>query len=134
MSWSITINDLDQIEKLPAEKYAVLAKDNPAYESDARAAFKLAKRIGLVSATISGGRTPSMYGGPDSVAVSIVGFDSRREGHAVPPAIGHNFNDAVLANIYGGPDPESEFNDSDDYVEDDEPYPAMWHAPYEGEQ
>lgn len=111
MSWAITINDIDQIDDLPEEYYLRAAKDNPAYDADARLAFRTAKEAGLVSAAISGARTPSMYGGPDSVVLSIVGFDSRKEGHATPPISGRNFNAGVLGNIYAGPDVEDDIAD-----------------------
>lgn len=123
MSWIITVNDLDQIDDLPDETYRNAAKDNPVYEADARLAFRMAKEAGLVSAAISGGRTPSMYGGPDSVVISVVGFDSRQVGHAVPPP-GRNFAAGVLGNIYAGPSDEQPGLWDDDT-------PGIWAAPYE---
>lgn len=83
MSWSITIEDLDKIRELPFAQLARIGSDNPAYSDDARLLLTAAIACGLVSATLSGGRTPSPYGGPDTVVMSIVGFDSHREGHAV---------------------------------------------------
>jgi hypothetical protein len=127
MSWAITVNDLDQIDDLPDEIYYNASKDNPVYEADARLAFRAAKDAGLVSATLSGGRTPSMYGGPDTVTISVVGFDSRAEAHAVPPISGRNFNAAVLGNIYAGPDLEDGLDEFDAEDPDGE-----WHAPYGG--
>lgn len=106
MSWSVTIDDLDRIEFLPDEIYGRLGKDNPLYAQDAAAAFLTAKEAGLVSATLSGGRTPSPYDGPDAVVISIVGFSDRREGHAVPL----RFNDQVRHNIAAGPDSEKSDN------------------------
>ncbi len=114
MSWSITINDLDQIEELPDELYDKACRDNTDYYGDANAAFNLAKQAGLVSATISGGRTPSPYGGPDTVVVSVVGFNNRNVGHAVPPIAARDFNGTVLSNILSGPDDDR----SDEAIED----------------
>lgn len=111
MSWAITINDLDMIDKLPPEIYDKACSENPEYREDAEHAFAVAKYRGLVSATISGGRTPSPYGGPDTVTISVVGFNSRAEGHAVPPMSARNFNEQMLYNIFNGPD-------EDDYPED----------------
>lgn len=125
MSWAITINDLDVTGELPDEIYEKAAKDNPEYEHDARLAFELAKSAGLVSATISGGRTPSPYGGPDTVTISVVGFNNHNQGHAVPRPQGRDFNAAVLDNIYAGAY-------DNDRLEDDQ-YPGGWHAPYESE-
>lgn len=108
MSWSVTINDLDTVDELPEYTYQKLSEDNPDYDGDSRAAFMAAKSAGLVTATLSGGRTPSPYGGPDSVVISIVGFSDRREGHAVPPIARRDFNAQVIDNILAGPDPEEE--------------------------
>jgi len=117
MSWAITINDLDKIEELPDELYDKACRDNREYYGDANAAFNLAKEAGLVSATISGGRTPSPYGGPDSVVVSIVGFNSRAEGHAVAPMAARDFNRATMDNILAGPDDGEDENGEDTYFQ-----------------
>jgi hypothetical protein len=103
MSWSVTINNLDQIDRLPDDLYEKISRDNPVYLIDAQLVFQLAKESGLVSATLSGGRTPSMYGGADVVVLSIMGFDSHKEGSAVAA---DNFHQAMIANIYAGPDPD----------------------------
>lgn len=108
MSWSITINDLDEIDELPQFSYDKISEDNPDYEQDARAAFAAARSAGLVHATLSGGRTPSPYDGPDSVVISIVGFSDRRQGHAVPPVNRRDFHSQVIDNILAGPDLEEE--------------------------
>lgn len=108
MSWAITINDLDTLDQLPDEIYDSACAENPEYDGDARFAFNLAKERGLVMATISGGRTPSPYGGPDTVTVSIVGFNNRNEGHAVPPLHSRDFNQAVMDAIRFGPDPDED--------------------------
>jgi hypothetical protein len=88
MSWSITVDDLQDVPGLPDSVLAGAARDNPAYELDARLAFQAAKDAGLVSATLSGGRTPSPYGGPDTVVISVLGFSDRRVPHAVPRSPG----------------------------------------------
>jgi len=86
VSWSITVNDLQQVtDGLPDYMLKAIAIDNPAYEADAGLAFECAQAAGLVSATLSGGRTPSPYGGPDTVVISVIGFSDRRQAHAVPP-------------------------------------------------
>lgn len=109
MSWSVTFDSLDDLENLPDEVTAKLAEDNEAYSSDAVLAFTLAKDAGLTKVTLSGGRTPSPYGGPDCVVVSVLGFTDNREAHAVPKP----FFDEVRANIFEGPD-------------DDEPWDYGW--------
>lgn len=106
MSWSVTVNDLDTVDELPEFTYQKISEDNPDYDRDSRAAFTAAKSAGLASATLSGGRTPSPYGGPDTVVISIVGFSDRREGHAVPPFARRDFNAQVIDTILSGPDEE----------------------------
>lgn len=108
MTWAITINDLDKIDELPSEIYDKACGENVEYQGDALGAFVTAKERGLVSATISGGRTPSPYGGPDTVIISIVGFNNHNEGHAVPPMAARDFNSEVLRNIGAGPDDEED--------------------------
>lgn len=109
MSWSITVEDLDQIDPAPPheleQKFSKLAEDNPEYENDAYQAFALARECGLVAATLSGGRTPSPYGGPDSVVIAVTGFSSRAEGHAVPKSR-VDFYAQTRDNIFAGPDDE----------------------------
>lgn len=97
MSWSITVEDLDKINELPAAQLARVGSDNPAYSDDARLLLTVAVAAGLVSATLSGGRTPSPYGGPDTVVMSIVGFDSRAEGHAVRTPFYPTMRDTITA-------------------------------------
>jgi hypothetical protein len=100
MSWSLTIDDLENSDEIPEHYLEKLGGDNPVYRSDAAFAYDLAKAVGLVSATISGGRTPHMYGGPDTVTISVVGFDSHKEGHAVARI----FNETMRQRILDGPD------------------------------
>lgn len=108
MSWSVTVNDLDQINELPHEIYAKVAEDNPLYAQDLGIALIAAMKAGLVSATLAGGRTPSPYGGPDVVTISVHGFDSRKEGHAVEKSGQRiDYIDEVLK-ILGYPDPDEE--------------------------
>lgn len=124
-SWSITVNDLDQIEELPEDIFLKACGEDAELQSDAHSAFISAKERGLVSATISGGRTPSPYGGPDTVVISIVGFNNRSEGHAIPPITGRDFNSTMVSTILAGPDEETEpENDEDDgYLSGRQPYP-----------
>lgn len=98
MSWSVTVDNLWELTELPVETLAKLSEDNPKYFGDAQLAFALAKQSDLVSATLAGGRTASPYGGPDTVVFSVVGFDSRNSGHAVP-----GFYQQVIENIVSGP-------------------------------
>lgn len=102
MSWSVTLNDLEDMTELPEETLRKISEDNPAYRDDALVAFKTVNEMGLVSATLSGGRTPSPYGGPDTVVLSIIGFSDHRVGHAVEK----NFNETMRQTIYWGPDDE----------------------------
>jgi hypothetical protein len=116
-TWSITINDLDQISELPADVYDKACGNDAELQGDALGAFVTAKERGLVSATIAGGRTPSPYGGPDTVTISIVGFNNRNEGHATAPIAGRNFNATMVDTILAGPG-------KDDFDPDTWEYPS----------
>lgn len=111
MSWAITINDLDSIEQLPDEVYDRACSEHPEYRDDAEFAFMTAKGRGMVMATISGGRTPHMYGGAETIVIAVTGFDSHAEGHAVPPVAARDFNQSVLDNIWLGPDEDESVGD-----------------------
>lgn len=73
MSWSITVNNLQEYEDFPLETQEFFASLHPSYPRDATNALAVAKLCGLRSATLSGGRTPNPYGGDEIVDVSIRG-------------------------------------------------------------
>lgn len=79
MSWSVTIDDLQQVTELPPAVLAKISEDNPEYEQDAVGAFVLAKVAGLASAALSGGRTPNPYAKDEVVNFSIVGHTRNRQ-------------------------------------------------------
>ena len=94
MSWSVTVNDIGKMTyQLPESVMAQISRDNPLYEQDASLAFALAKAAELSSATLAGGRTPSPYGGPDTVVFSVVGFAS------TPDSEGSEFNETMTRTI-----------------------------------
>jgi len=101
MSWSVTVNDLSTVEELPPQIIDKIGWDNPKYKEDAQLAFFVAKSCELDSVTLSGGRTPSPYGGPDNVVITIIGFDGTSGIRA------RDFNMSVLDNIFTGPDNEN---------------------------
>lgn len=101
MSWSVTVEGVQDIQDLPHTILAKIGEDNARYEADAVWAFHLAKNAGLVSATLAGARTPSMYGGPDTVIISVHGFDSHRVAHAVEKK---SHDDMVRDEIFSGPE------------------------------
>lgn len=110
MSWALTIDNLQDMLILPLNKLEDISTDNPEYEHDAQLAFAMAKQAGLVSATISGGRTPSPYGGPATVVIAVSGFDSTAIGHAVPQD-GRDFRAAMTSTVLCGPDEEENEED-----------------------
>jgi hypothetical protein len=107
MSWSVTVDNLQDIRELPEAVYDKLSKDNPLYLTDATGAFRLAKDAGLVSVTLAGGRTPNPYGGAEVVVISITGFDSDKIGRAVPKDFMQKMRETVMA-----PDEDDEFPDT----------------------
>lgn len=100
MSWSVVFDDLS-INQIPDNIWQEVGKDNPLYRQDLEIAFNAALKAGLVSATLMGGRTPSPYGGADTVLISIHGFDSYAIGEAV---VKRGHDDQVRDNILAGPD------------------------------
>lgn len=73
MSWSVTVNNLQEYEGFPLETQEHFASLHESYPRDADDALKLARTLGLRSATLSGGRTPNPYGGDEIVDVSVRG-------------------------------------------------------------
>jgi len=73
MSWSVTVNNVPQYEKLEVETEEFFASQHPSYPRDAGAALVLAKLAGLKSATLCGARTPNPYGGDEIVDISVRG-------------------------------------------------------------
>lgn len=94
MSWSVTLNELAEMTHLPEETLSKIGEDNPEYMNDAVIAFKMAKESKLATVTISGGRTPSPYNGPDYVVIAITGLVPGAAGKAVG-----NFNDEMQSMI-----------------------------------
>lgn len=73
MSWSVTVNNIADYEGFPIDTQEFFASLHPSYPRDAMNALAIAKRLGLRSATLSGGRTPNPYGGDEIVDVSVRG-------------------------------------------------------------
>lgn len=79
MSWSVTVNNLQDFEKFTIDTDEYFSSQHPAYPRDVRIALELAKTAGLKSATLSGGRTPSPYGGDEIVLITISGSASHSD-------------------------------------------------------
>lgn len=73
MSWSATVQNVQEYEKLDPETEEYFSSQHAAYPRDFASALQLAKSIGLKSATLSGGRTPNPYGGDEIIDVSVRG-------------------------------------------------------------
>lgn len=73
MSWSVTVNDIENYEGFPLELEEFFASQHPAYPRDAMMALGLARATGLQSATLSGCRTPNPYGGDEIADISVRG-------------------------------------------------------------
>lgn len=95
MSWSVTVNNLREIDtlNLPEVTYNFIASQHAEYISDLGRAFDMAKAMGLASATLTGFRTPNPYGGPEVIDISVRGF-----------AEAPDFNAEVKRIIAMGPD------------------------------
>lgn len=96
MSWSFTVNDVVQGFEIPPAVTEEFRRENEAYPADMLLALKLAQEMGLKTATLTGYRTPSPYGGPDSIGVSVMGTIEASDWFGY-----------VKANIEAGPDEET---------------------------
>lgn len=100
MSWSVTIKDIQNYDRLSDPKWlenaAYFASQHPLYVQDMERAFELARNTGLASAVITGGRTPSPYGDDEVVDISIRGTMTAEDYQA-----------AIRRFIEAGPDVES---------------------------
>lgn len=99
MSWSVTVNNLQEYERFPLDIQEQLASQHDQYPRDADAALILAKMTGLRSATLCGGRTPNPYGGDDIVDISIRGT-----------SLYQDFLSEMREIIAAGPDETSDLN------------------------
>lgn len=93
MSWSVTINNLQEYEGFSTEVIEQMLTQNPQYPADMEIALDAARRSGISSGVLSGGRTPNPYGDDEVVNISIQGM-----GKAV------DFNTAMRRIIDSGPD------------------------------
>lgn len=96
MSWSIVVHDLPEFEGFEFETEEYFASHNASYPRDAQVALEMARKAGLKSATLSGGRTPNPYGGDEIVDISVRGTPRYK-----------NFLSEMREIIAGGPGPES---------------------------
>jgi hypothetical protein len=93
MSWSFTIDEVVQDFVIPAPLVEEFLRMHPMYPQDMQLALDLAVKAGFRSAVCTGFRTPSAYGGPDTIGITVMGL-------AEPVS----FNAHVLSNIMEGPD------------------------------
>jgi hypothetical protein len=73
MSWSVTVNNLQEYDGFDLETQQLIASQHAAYVRDADLALALARAAGLMSATLSGGRTPNPYTGDEITDISVRG-------------------------------------------------------------
>lgn len=97
MGWSVTVENLQDFGKFTLETEEYFASQHPAYPRDAQLALDIARASGLKSAALSGGRTPSPYGGDEIVLISVSGSASNSD-----------FVSEMRGVIAAGPDPGSD--------------------------
>jgi hypothetical protein len=73
MSWSATVTDPETYKNFDLQTVEKFNSENSAYPFDANLALEVAQRLGLKSATISGGRTPTPGSNDEVVVVCITG-------------------------------------------------------------
>lgn len=98
MSWSITVNDLlaNAEEVWRQDIIEQFISQNPEYAVDLGAALGAARQIGLASATLSGGRTPTPGSDDEVVVISITGMVTAKD-----------FNSAMQRILNTGADAEA---------------------------
>lgn len=74
MSWSVTVNNLQEYKLFTPDIVEKMMTQHIAYPNDMMLALELAKKAGLKSASLTGGRTPSPYGTDEVVDISIRGM------------------------------------------------------------
>jgi hypothetical protein len=74
MSWSITVNGVQDYDQFPPEVIEQMITQHIAYPSDMMKALQLAKDCGFKSAVLTGMRTPNPYGGDEVVDISVRGM------------------------------------------------------------
>jgi hypothetical protein len=96
MSWSVTIQNVQEYEGFSHEIVEQMLTQHPQYPRDMALALSLAREAGLASASLSGGRTPNPYGDDETVNISIVGMEKALD-----------FDAAMRRNIAAGPDADA---------------------------
>lgn len=98
MSWSITVNNLQQDweQVFREDIVASFLSQHPEHFGDLRAAVEAARSMKLSAATLAGGRTPSPYDGNETVVLTITGV-----------TVGTDYNTTMRKIIGTGPDAEA---------------------------
>jgi hypothetical protein len=93
MSWSITINNLPDYAGFTTDVIEQMLTQHMAYPADMALALEVARKAGLASASLSGGRTPNPYGDDEVVIITVTGMGAAQD-----------FESAMRRNIAAGPD------------------------------
>lgn len=96
MSWSITVLDVQHYEGFTHDIVEQMLTQHPQYPADMALALEVAKKAGLASASLSGGRTPNPYGDDETVVITVTGMATQLD-----------FDAAMRRNIAAGPDAEA---------------------------
>lgn len=83
MSWAITINNLPEYAGFPEAIIEKMLTHHMLYPFDMNLALEAAKKAGLKSATLGGGRTISPYTGEEIVTITITGLSEATDFNAV---------------------------------------------------
>lgn len=73
MGWSVTVTDPKSYKKFETDIQELWAREHEGYPYDADLALEVARKIGLNSATLSGGRTPIPGSEDEVVVITITG-------------------------------------------------------------
>lgn len=116
MSWSFSVNENMQDYTITDDLAESMRAVDARYPLDMEITLRAAKAMGLKSGTLSGFRTSSPYGGPESVGLSVMG--------TIEPV---NWQETVRRNIGQGPDCVHEWGPRATDPDENEPG-AFWYA------
>lgn len=94
--WSVTVTDPETYRGFETEIHERFSRDHEAYPRDADLMLEVARKLGLHSVTIGGGRTPVPYADDEIVSLTLTGTVNSND-----------FRRVMLDIIRLGPGPET---------------------------
>lgn len=116
MSWSVTINNLDEFGGFDHATVEYMITQHPLYYQDMMLALEVARKAGLKSAALTGMRTVSPYGEDEVVDISVRGM-----------VTGTDFQKSIRDAIAAGPGHQPSAEEvAENRAPEPELYPEEW--------